>query len=413
MAGLGQSPADFAKKFEGHLRTPAGQRLSEVVVDISLSGIRLEGPSGPLGSFTFTKILQWETGLSDYFSFTVRTENGGEQEIQIYSSSANVTGIQAAVEEKVARFMELKRRGFQVGDIKSPEVPVQVVPDATKHLPPGGAGFPGPAAAGMRPPAGPMQPPMQPPGFGQRVGNMFRRPSAFPGRPPLPGAGPGMNGGMGMMQPGMNGMGMPGGYGQQPAAYGLQPQQQPFNGLNVAQPAPALTPPPQPTPSPAPAPAPAPAPTPAPAPAPAPAPTPAPAPAPPPKPALPPGPPPAPPKPKDPPPSLDRKLSSTAAQARDGEAAEPGTPAGEGEAAKKARAGRGGAGRLEAKQLRSAKSKRRKARNAGRSPTKQLDYEISQRSTDLEKTLSETREYAQRMKAAVAKRDSQIAQLQK
>ena len=162
MAAMGQSPADFAKKFEGHLRTPAGQRLSEVVVDISLSGIRLEGPSGPLGSFTFTKILQWETGLSDYFSFTVRTENGGEQEIQIYSSPANVTGIQAAVEEKVARIMELKRHGFPVGDIKSPEVPVQVVPDATKHLPPGARG------SRARPPRG----------CGRRRGRCSRRASA-------------------------------------------------------------------------------------------------------------------------------------------------------------------------------------------------------------------------------------------
>tara|TARA_B100000674_G_scaffold308353_1_gene256085 strand:+ start:203 stop:649 length:447 start_codon:yes stop_codon:yes gene_type:complete len=124
MAGLGSHPADFLQRFEGRLQTPAGERL--VVVALDLAGLRLEGPppgSDLLGSFPFTQITQWETGLSETFSFTVRTDGGAEQTINVRSSPANVQGMQTGVEAKVGRIMEFKSAGADLGALRSPEQP--------------------------------------------------------------------------------------------------------------------------------------------------------------------------------------------------------------------------------------------------------------------------------------------------
>ena len=124
MAGLGSHPADFLQRFEGRLQTPAGER--PVVVVLDLAGLRLEGPppgSDLLGSFPFTQITQWETGMSETFSFTVRTDSGGEQTINVRSSPPNVQGLQAGVEAKVGRIMEFKSAGADLSTLRSPEQP--------------------------------------------------------------------------------------------------------------------------------------------------------------------------------------------------------------------------------------------------------------------------------------------------
>ena len=177
MAGVGAHPADFLQRFEGRLQTPAGER--PVVTVLDLAGLRLEGPppgSDLLGSFPFTQITQWETGLTEVFSFTIRTDGGAEQTINVRSSPANVQGIQAGVEAKVGRIMELKNAGANVAALRSPEHPgAPVLPMEDPALRGGMMG------AGMAP------------GGGMMAGVS------------------GMGGGMGMFGGGMGAPGMPGG----------------------------------------------------------------------------------------------------------------------------------------------------------------------------------------------------------
>jgi len=177
MAGFGAHPADFLQRFEGRLQTPAGER--PVVTVLDLAGLRLEGPppgSDLLGSFPFTQITQWETGLTEVFSFTVRTDGGAEQTINVRSSPANVQGIQAGVEAKVGRIMELKNAGANVAALRSPEHPAApVLPMEDPALRGGMMG------AGMAP------------GGGMMAGVS------------------GMGGGMGMFGGGMGAPGIPGG----------------------------------------------------------------------------------------------------------------------------------------------------------------------------------------------------------
>ena len=363
MAGLGSHPADFLQRFEGRLQTPAGER--PVVVVLDLAGLRLEGPppgSDLLGSFPFTQITQWETGMSETFSFTVRTDSGGEQTINVRSSPPNVQGLQAGVEAKVGRIMDFKSAGADLSTLRSPEQPAAPILPMEDPALRGGMGMipHGGGMMGMMPAVSGMgMPGMMPNGVGAAGG--------------MGGLMPG--GGMGM--PGMPGMMGFGGAGMAPAQPAWQTQ--------VTQPAAA-------------APAPAPAPVPAPAPAP-------PATDPPPAAAKRPLTPPRRAAPTPPPPESSagrRGADSDRKGNRSG-----GSGAGPAEGRKAQGAGTGGKGKLKAAVEGTMAVRRFKKGPRGKN-TKQKE---PQGPEELQRALQETREYAQRMKEALAGRDRELVEL--
>ena len=360
MAGLGSHPADFLQRFEGRLQTPAGERL--VVVALDLAGLRLEGPppgSDLLGSFPFTQITQWETGLSETFSFTVRTDGGAEQTINVRSSPANVQGMQTGVEAKVGRIMEFKSAGADLGALRSPEQP------AAPILPMEDPGLR--SGMGMMPHGGGMM------GMMPAVSGV--------GMPGVMPSGMGAAGGMGGLVPG-NGMGMPGGGMGMPGVPGMMgfgsagvPPAQPAWQTQMAQPA-AVAPAPAPPTAAAPPAAGK-------------------------KPLSPPRrPAPTPPPPE---PSAGRRGADLDRKGNPSGGLGPGPAEG-----RKARgAGAGGKGKLKAAVEGTMAVRRFKKGPRGRS-TKPKEPEGPE---ELQRALHETREYAQRMKEALAGRDRELVEL--
>ena len=298
------TPQDMEDIFDCEFRDPSGMRvIGSVRLRVGLEGATIENQNGILGKFSFTRILSWSTTDDKCFTFTVKTEQKTKQDITVWGPPQLIQAISNSVDSKVARLMALKKEGYDINQLKSPPNPAAGAPMMPMAMPQ-------PQSQGSRP-------------F-RKLSKLFSPKSRQPNMPPQsgffppgmmpmsPGPGPGPQGGQfgapggftpqqqqmmnqqGMMpygggapqqqqqqnMGGMGGMGPGPGPGPGPSPYqaAAPVKQQQAAPTKPAPPVPAPEPSPPPAAPAAPAPQPSPKPTPEPVPMPAPAPSPSPAP---------------------------------------------------------------------------------------------------------------------------------------
>ena len=104
--------APQAQRFKTHIRDKQGRHAADVWVEVSPSGLNLQGNRGPLGKFGFARILQWALEGNNCFVFTVQTEQtAGPKDIWLYSDPRTIKSLLNAVESTVASIVD-KRRGL-------------------------------------------------------------------------------------------------------------------------------------------------------------------------------------------------------------------------------------------------------------------------------------------------------------
>ena len=94
--------------FSTHLRDSNGNVVADVFVEISEAGIKLEGQAGVLGQFPFQRVLQWAVTEPECFTFTVITEEG-RKDVTLWSSGETIQALLRAVEDTVQHLLALKR----------------------------------------------------------------------------------------------------------------------------------------------------------------------------------------------------------------------------------------------------------------------------------------------------------------
>ncbi|QDZ17845.1 hypothetical protein HOP50_01g03520 [Chloropicon primus] len=208
-------PQDVEDLFDCEFRDPSGTRcVGTVRLRIGLEGVTIENQNGVLGKFAFTRILSWSTTDDKCFTFTVKTVQKTKQDITVWGPPQLIQAISDAVDAKVARLMVLKKEGFDINDLKSPPNPAAGTP--LMQMP-------------MHQPQPQQQQPQGKKPF-KALSKLFSPKSKQPNVPPQNGFfPPGMPTPQGMpgMPPGMPGMpGMPGPPGQIFPQFTPQQQQQ-------------------------------------------------------------------------------------------------------------------------------------------------------------------------------------------